>query len=320
MLLLALSTRIPSSRRGHLADLDCANVRPEMLERANIGASRSFTRHDYVDVLWHSAGIIWALRRYDCGMPRPRTKERLSAESRLALVRAKVERAKENLRDMEKTLRTFHHHTPGDQIEIKSRGVRPGQIYTYHVPFNTLAAAGDVVNNLRGGLNHLVCQLMLANRPRSTQKQLAACQFPIGKSEAAYKQARGTRLKGVSPGAVQLIDALKPYKGGNDALWLLSELDNISKHRLLLSMGKVVMCYADWVGEMSLSNAFMYKLGRPQFSGIYGRPKMHDYDLVPGKETIRKVRATRREALLPTLHYLVDAVDSLTYQFLPFLK
>ncbi len=116
------------------------------------------------------------------------------------------------------------------------------------------------------------------------------------------------------------MDALKPYRGGNDALWLLSQLDNASKHRLLLSVGKIVMCHADWVAEMSLSDVFMYKLGSPQFSGIYARPKMRDDRLLSGKETLRKIRIAKREALLPTLHCLVDTVDGIVHQFLPFLK
>ena len=80
------------------------------------------------------------------------------------------------------------------------------------------------------------------------------------------------------------------------------------------------MCHADWVGEMSDFPVFMYKLGNPQFSGIYARPKMKDDRLIAGKETLRKIRIGKREALLPTLHYLVDTVDGLIEQFLPYLK
>jgi hypothetical protein len=64
----------------------------------------------------------------------------------------------------------------------------------------------------------------------------------------------------------------------------------------------------------------MYKSGRPQFSGIFARPEANDYILRGGKETLVKLRAGRREALLPTLHYLVTVVDGLTKEFLPFLQ
>lgn len=65
---------------------------------------------------------------------------------------------------------------------------------------------------------------------------------------------------------------------------------------------------------------FMYKLGNPQFSGIYARPKMKQNALSTGKETLSKVRISKREALLPTLNYLVDTVDGLIKNFLPYLK
>ena len=112
---------------------------------------------------------------------------------------------------------------------------------------------------------------------------------------------------------------MKPYKGGNHALWILNELNNTSKHRLILNVGKIVLCSADWVGEMSPSNMFMYKVGCPQFSGIWGRPEMFDYVLPTGKESLRELKPGRREALLPTLEYLANLVDGLTKEFLPYL-
>ena len=36
-----------------------------------------------------------------------------------------------------------------------------------------------------------------------------------------------------------LVDALKPFRGGNDTLWQLAQLSNIEKHRLLLTVGTV---------------------------------------------------------------------------------
>src|SRR5438132_5583994 len=36
------------------------------------------------------------------------------------------------------------------------------------------------------------------------------------------------------------IDALRPYKGGNDVLWQLHELNNVDKHRLILTVGSAL--------------------------------------------------------------------------------
>jgi hypothetical protein len=122
-------------------------------------------------------------------MPRPRTKQRLSAESRLILVRAKIERAKENLRDME---RIFERdgYVPGVNIHIKSRKRPPGQFHMFYFRLLALAAAGDVVVNLRGALDHLAYQLTKAHRPRITIKEERAISFPICKDLAGYEKSR----------------------------------------------------------------------------------------------------------------------------------
>jgi hypothetical protein len=252
-------------------------------------------------------------------MAPPRRKERLNAISRYALVRAKVERAKQNLRDLESSQAAFHGDVPGAKRYVPSKKRPSGQVHVYRTTFDTLTAAGDVLNNLRGALDHLITQLSLARFPRLTQKQMRTCQFPIYKSKAVYESRKGEDIKFIRPEAVKLIDSLKPYKEGNHALWMLNELNNTSKHRLILNVGQVVMCHADWISEFSLSPAFMYKVGRPQFIGIWARPEMHDYVLPTGKESLIKLRPGRREALLPALEYLTNVVDALLKQFLPYL-
>ena len=44
-------------------------------------------------------------------------------------------------------------------------------------------------------------------------------------------------MQGASADSFAAIDTLKPYKGGNDSLWALYRLNNIEKHRLLLTVG-----------------------------------------------------------------------------------
>ena len=39
------------------------------------------------------------------------------------------------------------------------------------------------------------------------------------------------------PDAIKVIDAIKPYKDGHDLLWLLYKLNNIDKHRLVITVG-----------------------------------------------------------------------------------
>jgi len=41
----------------------------------------------------------------------------------------------------------------------------------------------------------------------------------------------------MKPDALAAIDSLRPYKGGNDTLWRLHRLDNVDKHRLVITIG-----------------------------------------------------------------------------------
>ena len=247
-------------------------------------------------------------------MPRTWTKPRLKAEDRLILVRAKVERAKENLRDMER-LFAQDGYIPGINMHVTARKRPPGQFLTYHIRLSTLASAGDVVVNLRGALDHLAYQLTKAHRPRITIKQERKISFPICEDLAGYEKARKAVIKLVGPRAIKLIDALNRTKVGTKPFFGLNELNNINKHKLLPTIERMVICHDVWIGKL-----FMYKFGRPQFSGIFARPKVKDYILVGGKETISELRSGRREALLPTLHYLVEVVDRIVNEFLPVLE
>jgi hypothetical protein len=206
-------------------------------------------------------------------------------------------------------------YVPGVNINIHSRNRPPGQIHMFHFRLLALAAAGDVVVNLRGALDHLAYQLTKAHRPRITIKEERKIFFPICDDATGYEKARKTVIKFVGPDAIKLIDALKPYKGGNEALFRLNELNNINKHKLLPTIERLVLCHDAWIGKR-----FLYKFGRPQFSGIFARPKVNDYVLVGGRETITKLRPGRREAMLPTLHYLVQYIDGIIDAFLPCLE
>jgi len=61
--------------------------------------------------------------------------------------------------------------------------------------------------------------------------------FPIADTIDQYNENKSWQLKGISDEALQTIDAMKPYRDGNDQLWRLHRLNNIDKHRLLIAVG-----------------------------------------------------------------------------------
>src|ERR1019366_8285129 len=64
--------------------------------------------------------------------------------------------------------------------------------------------------------------------------------FPIFDSAKSYQSHFAGKVACFLPAAQKAIEALNPYKGGNDALWKLSELNNRDKHRLLITVAASV--------------------------------------------------------------------------------
>lgn len=94
---------------------------------------------------------------------------------------------------------------------------------------------GDILYNLRSALDHIVWQLVIANGKKPGKLN----QFPIAKDEAWFDSNVSRYLARVHGDAVEAIRALQPFhvrdKGKRllHPLWLLSELENIDKHRLV---------------------------------------------------------------------------------------
>jgi hypothetical protein len=94
---------------------------------------------------------------------------------------------------------------------------------------------GDLLYNLRSALDHMVWQLVLANGGTPDRKR----QMPIGFSEAWFNSKAKVQLAGVHDDATTAIRTFQPFRVSDegqrkvDPLWLLSELENVDKHRLL---------------------------------------------------------------------------------------
>lgn len=95
---------------------------------------------------------------------------------------------------------------------------------------------GDCIHNIRSALDHLVVQLALLHMASSVAIDKTA--FPICLSPADFKKATVRKVAPyISGNALTEIEKLQPYSTGDgmqDILWVLSQLDIIDKHRLLI--------------------------------------------------------------------------------------
>lgn len=154
---------------------------------------------------------------------------------RCELVLRKVERANKHIHDFNIAARGFlRDKVDGLRFEDDpNTGDR-----TYYltelppIPAEVGLIAGDALQNLRSALDHLIWQLVLANGKVPTRSN----SFPVADSSAKYIAALGNgKVKGVRKDAIDAIDAIKPYKGGDDQIWHIHALNNVDKHRLMLT-------------------------------------------------------------------------------------
>lgn len=255
-----------------------------------------------------------------------KTKNRLDADDRLILVRVKVERAKKQLRDLESEITSLGKVAV--LIPDPKTGISPHPISALHpsnltqipaMSFDVVSIAGDIVHNLRSALDHLAQQLTLVglrDRPPKvplTERQLRNIGFPIAETKTKYKAERARKVERMLPAAKKAIDRLKPYKRGNPALWRIHELDNIDKHRSLFTVGTGIMFVADW-----LDGSYLLKAENPHFTGV--EPKIEQDLQIEFQKAISKTKVARTNALLPSLHQLVDFVENIVLDFKPLLE
>jgi hypothetical protein len=96
---------------------------------------------------------------------------------------------------------------------------------------------GDCIHNARSALDHLVYQLAILNKAPVASAEKTA--FPVYLESKKFRENVARKVAPfISSPALAEIEKLQPYATGNagdeDVLWVLSQLDIIDKHRLLL--------------------------------------------------------------------------------------
>lgn len=95
---------------------------------------------------------------------------------------------------------------------------------------------GDALHNLRSSLDHIAYRLVENGSGQPPSRRIY---FPIFDDRTNYESDGHRQVRGASPNAVQVIDAIRPYREGNSRLWQLHRLNIVDKHRLLLMGGAV---------------------------------------------------------------------------------
>ncbi len=278
----------------------------------------------------------------------------LTADERLALIRVKVERAKKHISDLEGELRAFLDSEPykvGTKPDAQiAESLKYYVIGVTDTPDTILLITGDILFNLRAALDHLAFQLAWVHGTRD-EKILKNTYFPISYSADGYKTDSPGKVKGMAKAAQNAIAKTKPYKGGDAVLWPLHRLNNIDKHRFLITAGfhvtsfipspilRVGMLKALAVQEgwpVTASDAHLETIkffmhlpgGKPlkkgdelniPFDRIPDLPELKKDMKFTFEVAINEPGVVECQPLLPTLVGMADRVDNLILSFKPLL-
>ena len=162
----------------------------------------------------------------------------LTEKDRLHHITAKVVRADQHIQDLQTQHETFLTANPYKIATKRDPETRRLIYYLSQAlaPEDRMATTlGDILQNLISALDHLAYQLVCVGT--ATDGPHPHVYFPIADDYAKYEATKNARTKGMRPDAIKAIDAIRPYRGGNDSLWKLSKLNNIDKHRLIITIG-----------------------------------------------------------------------------------
>ena len=115
---------------------------------------------------------------------------------------------------------------------------------TSPIPGNSFLIGGDAVHKRRSALDHLAYELVKieSSKPRKKSQEhlLEDVQFPIAADSTRINHAIKTNQIDKAGKLVEnSLRALRPYRGGNDGLCALHDLDRIDKHRLIIPVIEV---------------------------------------------------------------------------------
>ena len=173
----------------------------------------------------------------------------------------------------------------------------------------------------------------------NNQTPLENAAFPIFKDErGGFKELKAGDLgvvKGACQDAIDMIVALKPYQGGNDALWRLHRLNATDKHRVLLTAGagwssvtmspvlpagteQIPFLHLNWSKKAFFPLEDSTEKQLEFFRAMSHVPVEMKFEL-SFDVTFREPEVVEAEPVLPTLVQLSDYVEGVVRSFGPLL-
>jgi hypothetical protein len=172
---------------------------------------------------------------------------------------------------------------------------------------------GDAVHNLRSALDLLVNGIV-----REKLGTWERIYFPIRDSrEELVTALKSGKIRQASTALCDVIvDVVKPYKGGKDAILALHELDKADKHRLLLPIIQITRLQgidAEDNNHNVFTNLTVTVVGNKPFFAIRTSSKLHikNYGKPAFQVVFDKGLPMEGQPIAPTLHQFAEVVSGI---------
>jgi len=263
-----------------------------------------------------------------------------SVALRLRHVKSKIKWAKKHIVELDQAWGAFKKSNPyvlGTKLHPKTKR----RIYyiasAMRVPILFSLLAGGAIQALVSALDYLAYELVRSHTGVDLPPNFRDIQFPVADTAKKYRARRGRVIRGASRAAIKAINALKPYKRGNRLLWTLARLNNIDKHRLLMTAaaGVIQLKYVPptppgWRGAPMAQLAIWLDFKHPVFPVEQGSELFID---LPNAEindqiqfrvqiAIREIEAgiVKPQPLIDTLHQFTTLVEGIVGALTPCLR
>jgi len=185
--------------------------------------------------------------------------------------RLKIERAKQHIGDLHArlcALSTTDYHRLSVERDPNTGDHLLAFEITQPLPDDVALIVGDAIHNLKSALDFAINDVVF----EKTGKRSRHTKFPVydSRSDLVVALNGGTIRPASETIANLLLDGIKPYKGGNDAIWAIHDLNIQDKHALLLPVIQIAslldVCAEDERGNRILNGSLITVTGRVSVS------------------------------------------------------
>src|SRR6266571_2456329 len=151
--------------------------------------------------------------------------------------RLKIERADRHIADVDDVVRKFLEREPYTAVVEQEKGCPDSLVLRAKekLPNRLATIIADAVHNLRTSLDYLAVDLVALNGQSTKDVYFPFC----ASADDLEAKIVERHIDRATEKIVNEIRLLKPYRGGNDALRAIHDLDIIDKHKLLIPIGYV---------------------------------------------------------------------------------